>query len=223
MSAFAHSLKPRARGFPLGLDMAKTKADIAEYNFRWYLEHKHDEAYRKRKSEYNAQYRKRHKAERQRYDREYYEAHKNEQAVRARRWFENNRDKASENNKKCYLKHKEERAQYHRQRYRSQRDKISERNRIWAQRHPEAVGVKNAARRSRINSAQCTLTKQQAAEILKSGCLFCHSKDNLTLAHDIPVSRKGSTARGNVFCLCKHCNDEMGTKTLGDILKQLSF
>lgn len=118
------------------------------------------------------------------------------------------------------------------------KDKMLEYRRKWRKKHPESdikVGLRQRAlypekyavrrhtRRASRSNTLYLLTPEQEKEILKTGCLFCGSDKNLTVAHDTPVIKGGATTRGNCFCLCKSCNSKMNTKTLAQTIKQLSF
>lgn len=39
-------------------------------------------------------------------------------------------------------------------------------------------------------------------------CRYCHSKENLTIDHRIPISQGGTDAYSNLQCLCKPCNEK---------------
>jgi hypothetical protein len=102
-------------------------------------------------------------------------------------------------------------------------DKVQSDNRKWQNANPDKVREYKLKRRDRKYNTINSLTKEQEQEILKAGCMFCGSHDNLSLAHDTPVSQGGNTTRGNTFCLCRPCNSKMHTKSLKDLLKQLFF
>jgi len=74
--------------------------------------------------------------------------------------------------------------------------------------------------RARRKDTFCNLSANQALELL-TGCFFCGSKEDLALAHDIPVSKGGDTTKGNCFCLCRKCNSHMGDKDLSEMLAQV--
>jgi len=48
-------------------------------------------------------------------------------------------------------------------------------------------------------------------KILSIGyCLFCGSKERLTIDHIIPVSKNGGNNEENLQCLCSKCNSKKG-------------
>lgn len=94
---------------------------------------------------------------------------------------------------------------------------LRERSRLRRQLHPEDKRRSQSKRKALRAATLCTLTAREIEEIRSTECLFCGSMQNLTLAHDIPVIRGGSTTQENCFCLCASCNSKMGTKTLAEV------
>ena len=47
-------------------------------------------------------------------------------------------------------------------------------------------------------------------------CLVCHSTDELTIDHDIPLSRGGTNDDGNLQLLCGPCNSRKGSSTTAE-------
>ena len=43
-------------------------------------------------------------------------------------------------------------------------------------------------------------------EINMKKCRYCHSTENLTLDHKIPIIKGGSNEKKNLQCLCSRCN-----------------
>jgi hypothetical protein len=80
------------------------------------------------------------------------------------------------------------------------------------ERHDAANRLHQAIRRAA--SRETDLTPDDVLRILKGPCAFCGTKEKLTLAHNVPVSRGGLTTIENTFCLCQPCNSQMGTMTL---------
>jgi 5-methylcytosine-specific restriction endonuclease McrA len=116
------------------------------------------------------------------------------------------------------------------------KEKMLAATRKWRAAHPETVKANNKKwiethradayqykrqRRAKQSNTIATLTKEQAEQLYAAGCMFCGSHENLTIAHDNPVSNGGNTTLGNCFCLCQPCNSKMHTKSLSDVLKQI--
>jgi hypothetical protein len=142
--------------------------------------------------------------------------HRETKRAVARRWRANNPEKAREIIRKSYLKFRDA----HPERAKEKRRKHDIN---WRATHPEQISLNNSRRRAYKAETYTDLTSTQIKEIKRSGCLFCGTYDDLTIAHDTPISKKGNTTRGNCFCLCRSCNSAMTTKSLAQKLKQLNF
>ncbi len=160
------------------------------------------------------------KSERKEYVARWYQKNKDITKERAAQWHSENKDKAAQSVTKWRAEHPEE----HKQQNAKYRDNHAEQRRqynsLYAKEHPEQHAVSEQRRRARKAKAIDDLTTEQAAEILAAGCLFCGTHDDLTIAHDIPIAKKGNTTRANTFCLCMTCNRKMYTKTLAQTIKQ---
>ena len=55
-------------------------------------------------------------------------------------------------------------------------------------------------------------TKKYILEKYKFTCVFCKSKDNLSIDHIIPVSKGGSDDKSNLQVLCRSCNSIKGNR-----------
>jgi 5-methylcytosine-specific restriction endonuclease McrA len=96
--------------------------------------------------------------------------------------------------------------------------KLSESNRIYKLLHPEIKQGNELVRRSRKENAGDTLTKEQLEIIFSFPCIICGSSEEIQLAHDIPISREGTTSFDNCVSLCGNCNRHMHTKTISEYL-----
>ncbi|MEH0155667.1 HNH endonuclease [Limibacter armeniacum] len=54
-------------------------------------------------------------------------------------------------------------------------------------------------------------------------CLYCGSKNNLTLDHVIPRSRGGQSTWKNLVTACKSCNSKKGDRTPDEALMDLAY
>lgn len=119
-----------------------------------------------------------------------------------------------------YRQHKEEVLAANRRYHEEHKDERREYLKRWKASHPDKVKSLHQKRRGLKQAVVSNLSTADARELLRSGCFFCGSLERLTIAHDIPLARRGNTTRGNVFCLCQSCNSKMHTKTLPEMIKQ---
>lgn len=135
---------------------------------------------------------------------------KNKEKIRTRKkaYSESNKEKIRQRNHEYYIENK---------------DRINKRNKEYKSKHPEQKRKNMALRRSVKKNVYANLTAEDVKTILSSGCFFCGSFSDLTIAHDIPISKGGATTRGNLFCLCRSCNSKMHTRTLPDVMVQLEL
>jgi hypothetical protein len=138
----------------------------------------------------------------------------------ARKWYQANKEKAAEIRRNWRLNNPDKVREYSNDWKQEHPEAIKESKRQWALRNVEKLREKNRARRAAKTNTVVTLSEQEATEIMRAGCFFCHSHTDLTIAHDTPIVKGGNTTRGNVFCLCRSCNSKMHAFTLKDMLKQ---
>ena len=136
----------------------------------------------------------------------------------AKRYRENHRDSVSEYGKKYRADHKDDISEKYHQYYLDNHEAMLERARLRRQTHPEDKRRSSRRRKSAIRGSVCELTIDEIQEMM-TVCLFCGTTENLTLAHNIPVSRGGKTNKKNTFCLCASCNSRMNTKTLDELME----
>lgn len=155
-------------------------------------------------------------------DERYRAANKESIAAAKKKWYESHKDryKEYEASRRTQPDFKDKRHIIQRRYYRNNKEEELARLKEWKAQNPDKVHAYKVKRNTLLRDAEYELTKEQIAEIKKTGCLFCGAKKNLSIAHDLPVSKNGHTTRGNVFCLCHSCNSQMHTKSLKDILKQ---
>lgn len=53
--------------------------------------------------------------------------------------------------------------------------------------------------------------------IPKKKCRYCHSKENLTYDHKIPMIKGGKTEKSNIQVLCRDCNQMKSKMTHGEV------
>ena len=139
------------------------------------------------------------------------------QRAASKKYRENHPDKVSAYMDKYREEHKDELSESFRKYYLSNHEAMLERARRRRVDHPEDKRMSSRKRKAARHGTICELLPDEIRVILTE-CLFCGSKENLTLAHNIPVSRGGHTVKENVFCLCASCNSRMNTKTLDELI-----
>ena len=122
---------------------------------------------------------------------------KERKAKRQRKYYEANKEKVAEYNRKYH----EENPEYQRQ---------------WREENPEKSRQKTQRRRARKAELPATLTEAGWEEILAQHFGRCHycGRDDMPLAQDhiIPVSKGGGYTKENIVPACQRCNSSKGTK-----------
>lgn len=139
------------------------------------------------------------------------------QIAASRRYRELHPEKVRAYNAKYKSEHKDEVSEMFRTYYLNNHDEMLERARKRRAEHPEDKRKSSRLRKILLKDSACEMSACEIQNVLTE-CLFCKSKDTLTLAHDIPVSRGGKTTKDNVFCLCASCNSRMNTFTIGELI-----
>jgi hypothetical protein len=195
-----------------------------------------------KKKEYTATHREQrknylatHAEQRKQAHREWARSHRAYLNARMREWRKRNRDSVKESNRKFRQNHPDAVQEHHKRYYREHRQEVLQRSKEYAKQHraqiaeyerkyckshPERNATKYIERRAREKATIDDLTTRDIKTIKSFGCFFCGSKTHLTIAHDIPVAKKGNTTRANTFCLCSTCNAMMKTYTLSEMLEQ---
>lgn len=134
-----------------------------------------------------------------------------------KRYRDSHPEKVKDYLTKYRAEHKDELSDSFRKYYLEHHDEMLERARKRRAEHPEDKRVSSRKRKAIVRGSNCELTTREIRELLTE-CLFCGSKEKLTLAHNIPVSRGGKTNKENTFCLCSSCNSRMNTMTLDELI-----
>ncbi len=127
--------------------------------------------------------------------------------------------KVNTRNKKWYEDNKEHALQYRQDYHIRNRDADNEVVREWRKRNPEKTKAYDASRRGRE-----WIDYQTVCEVYrkyKRKCIYCGTKDDLTLEHLTPLSRGGGNEYENLAISCRHCNASKHTKTHQDYLEKL--
>jgi 5-methylcytosine-specific restriction endonuclease McrA len=114
-------------------------------------------------------------------NREYSRNNKDANKARSKAWYESNKDKALENSKKWQQEN---------------RDKTN--NYKLANRHKRRAMIKE--------SGVYLVTGRDLSKIRRQSCVYCGSKDDITIEHIIPITRGGTHSIGNLTSACRSCN-----------------
>ena len=78
----------------------------------------------------------------------------------------------------------------------------------------QAKGAKSRMkRRANFRNAEKSLiTNNDLKRLLRQSCLYCQSKDRITIDHIIPLARGGRHSIGNLAPACFDCNTRKGAK-----------
>lgn len=139
---------------------------------------------------------------------EYYSNNRKRETERSRQWRENNPGKVLAANQAYYS---------------SNRENLLEYAKDYAKKNPEIARHNRRKRKARVRSAPINdLTQDQWLDILNrfNGlCAYCGScPDNITMDHDIPISRGGSHTASNVVPACLKCNSSKGARTATEFI-----
>lgn len=138
--------------------------------------------------------------------------------IASRKYRELHPEKIKEYNKKYYEENKENSSKRFREYYLLNHEAMLERSRVRRKEHPEDKRMASRRRKILLKNSVCELSNKEIKSVM-TRCLFCDTTENLTLAHNIPISRGGSTKPDNVFCLCASCNSRMNTKTIDELIE----
>ena len=99
-------------------------------------------------------------------------------------------------------------------------------SRLWAKKNKAKVKANRQRRRAKKANAPGEYTLKQWEDRLNywgNKCLICKTRKELTIDHNIPLSRGGANWPSNLVPLCRPCNSGKRDKTLKEyraILKQ---
>ena len=134
---------------------------------------------------------------------------------RSKVWRKDNPERVKENNKNWLCNNHE----YAKQKNAEWRSKNIDRHRSnsidWAKKNRNKK--KASEQQRRINKSQNSFYKIKPKEIKKlynSPCIYCGSKDNITVDHVIPIKLNGTHGIGNLVSACRSCNCSKGAKTI---------
>ncbi len=130
---------------------------------------------------------------------------------RARRYYDANPDKYSENNRRWRETNSDKRRADMVVWREANPNRVRENNRRWRETNPDKVRSKTQRRRAVKLNAQ---VDEVITFTLASECVACHATDRLTEDHIIPLSRGGAHADANLQTLCTPCNSSKKELTM---------
>ena len=149
------------------------------------------------------------------YARRYREEHREKCRERCRRWYEQNREKAS----KYARRRREQNPELARELDRKPRTRNAEKMRRYRRKYyqlnTERWAEYNRQRRARKLEVLSDLTPEQwerIQEVYDHRCAYCGKKQKLTMDHVIPLSKGGSHSASNIVPACRSCNSRKGPR-----------
>ena len=201
---------------------AEHKKEIAARRRKYEAEHKKETAARHR------EYRAEHKEERAAYDRQYCREHREEKAKYDRQYCQERSEEIAARKHRYYKAHQEERAAYKRQYRKEHSEKEAarerKRERRWYHENLEEararVREKVNRRRARTVGATIELVDDlKIYELYNHTCVYCGSKEDLTLDHIVSLAAGGAHAEDNLVVACRSCNSSKYIKPLEEWLQ----
>jgi hypothetical protein len=161
--------------------------------------HEYAQLHPERARESSRRYRQNHPDRRNEIQTRYRESHLEQVRKKNEKFKEINREKVRLAGRIYYATHKDQYQQ-------------------WQNAHPEYAQAGCRRRRAKMAQLPHTLTTTERKQKRAGGCMFCGTRENLQVAHDIPVTRNGGLTDDNTICLCRRCNSRMNTRTLAEVL-----
>jgi 5-methylcytosine-specific restriction endonuclease McrA len=120
------------------------------------------------------------------------------------KWAEENKEKIKENQRRYNERHP--------QRVRDQSSR-------WLKRNPEKNADKSHRRRARARGVYSeAINKEELIKVRSGCCVFCGSKEDITVDHIIPISRGGPHVLSNLQPLCMSCNCAKRDMTMDEFI-----
>jgi len=141
-----------------------------------------------------------------------------------------NRERISAQRAKHYQENKHLWQEYHAKYYTANAERMRTKTKVWRIANPERSrqGVERwrADNQNRVNelSRRRTATKRgngiyittrkEISRLYASACIYCQSRQNITLDHVVPIARGGRHSIGNLVSACKSCNSSKRDRTI---------
>jgi len=97
------------------------------------------------------------------------------------------------------------------------RDHINIKTKLWRKENPAMVAANNLKLRTR-DPIDPELIKL-VFKLYEYECMYCCSKENLSLEHILPITRGGDNNFENLGVACKSCNSSKGNKTIVEFME----
>ena len=128
--------------------------------------------------------------------------------ARSNKYYYEHQDEQRKKNNEYYWKHLEE----HRERRRAQ-------GRRWKKNNPEKVREDGRKRRAMLRDATYEPVDIQSIYELYKSCIYCGSKERLTIDHVLPLFNGGKHVESNLVVACLSCNSSKKDKPLEEWLQ----
>lgn len=160
------------------------------------------EANKEHVKEYAKQYQANHRPEKRARDKVYRETHRDTFLACMRRWYEQNKEYAQQQNKEWAA---------------ANEDKMRQYKRDWNKRNPDYCRMNARLRhaRKRTNGGVLTQEDVKGQYIRQNGkCFYCGKKlnDEYHIDHVTPVALGGTTSPENIVVTCPKCNFKKNSK-----------
>ena len=136
---------------------------------------------------------------------EYREINKEKISKKRKKHYNDNKEKI----KKQREKNKESLSKKSREYYKKNKEKVKENNKKWIKENRDHKSMLTHLRREKEKKTKGFSDKIESFKIRMEEigeCVFCGSKENITIDHLIPISKGGSNEINNLFPACRSCN-----------------
>ena len=137
------------------------------------------------------------KALKAKYDKEYRDRNKKKIYDRQKKWVKENKERIKKQRKEYYRANKAKKAQYDEDYRKNNYDK----RRVYEQKR----------RATKLNNGTFKILDKEIKRLYDSPCAWCHSQDDITADHLVPLARGGAHSIGNLIPLCRSCNSSKGS------------
>jgi 5-methylcytosine-specific restriction endonuclease McrA len=136
-------------------------------------------------------------------------------------WRAANRERKAATNAAWYVANRERMAAANAAWYAANRERKAATVAAWHADNPDKVKAIQQRRRARKADAAGTFTSEQWLARLayhENKCVYCGSREDLQIEHQIPLARGGTNWASNLVPACRSCNCSKGTRTPKEFL-----